>query len=45
VDIDVSRYNAATADASLRERVLAWRKKMNAALPEQTAKPTTGKLE
>jgi len=33
VDVDVSRYNAATADAELRARVLAWRKQMNAVLP------------
>jgi arylsulfatase A-like enzyme len=39
VDVDVSRYNAATADMALRERVLAWRKQMNAALPISGAKP------
>ena len=33
VDIDVSRYNAATADAAMNERVLAWRKAMDGVLP------------
>lgn len=33
VDVDVSRYNAATADPALHERVLAWRQTMNAVLP------------
>jgi arylsulfatase A len=32
-DIDVSRYNASTADAALQERVLQWRKQMNAVVP------------
>ena len=39
VDVDVSRYNAATADPALRERLLAWRKQMNAVLPPSGAKP------
>jgi arylsulfatase A len=32
-DIDVSRYNAATADAALTARVLEWRRQMNAVVP------------
>jgi len=38
-DIDVSRYNASTADAALQSRVLEWRKQMNAVLPPRTGKP------
>lgn len=36
-DLDVSRFNAATASPELRARLLAWRKQMNAVLPK--AKP------
>lgn len=32
VDLDVSRYNGATAEPAQQERVLAWRQQMNAAL-------------
>jgi arylsulfatase A-like enzyme len=35
-DVDVSRYNPATADAALQARVLEWRKLMDAVVP---AKP------
>lgn len=38
VDIDVSRYNASTADAALQSRVLEWRKQMNAVVPPQKGK-------
>ena len=40
VDVDVSRYHAATADAAMQARVLAWRQQMNAVLPRPAkAKP------
>jgi arylsulfatase A-like enzyme len=38
-DLDVSRYNASTADAALQSRVLEWRKQMNAVLPPRPGKP------
>ena len=41
-DVDVSRYNASTADAALAARVLEWRKQMNAVVPRQP-KPARGK--
>jgi arylsulfatase A-like enzyme/cyclophilin family peptidyl-prolyl cis-trans isomerase len=37
VDVDVSRYNAATATPAEHERVLAWRRGMNDALPKASA--------
>jgi hypothetical protein len=33
VDLDVSRYDGSTADAALHERLLSWRRTMNAVLP------------
>ena len=38
VDVDASRFNAATADTAQRERMLAWRKQMNAVLSKPKAK-------
>jgi arylsulfatase A-like enzyme len=37
-DIDVSRYNASTADAALQARVIEWRKQMNAVVPAKPGK-------
>lgn len=37
-DVDVSRYNAATADAAFQARVLQWRKQMNAVVPRPKGK-------
>jgi arylsulfatase A-like enzyme len=42
-DMDVSRYNASTADAAALDRMLEWRKQMNAVLPAQKASPKSGK--
>lgn len=37
LDFDSSRFNAASADAAARERVLDWRKEMDAVLPARSA--------
>ena len=34
-DTDVSRYEPSQADAAMRERVLAWRRQMNAVVPKE----------
>jgi len=42
-DMDVSRYNASTADAAEFARVLAWRKQMDAVVPKPPRQPKKGK--
>ncbi|MFA6561711.1 MAG: sulfatase [Verrucomicrobiia bacterium] len=42
-DMDVSRYNASTADAAEFARVLEWRKQMNAVVPKPPQQPKKGK--
>ncbi|MBI5687088.1 MAG: sulfatase [Verrucomicrobia bacterium] len=42
-DMDVSRYNASTADASEFARVLEWRKQMDAVVPKPPQQPKKGK--
>ncbi|MFZ2642180.1 MAG: sulfatase [Verrucomicrobiia bacterium] len=42
-DMDVSRYNASTADAAEFARVLEWRKLMNAVVPKQPSQSKKAK--
>ncbi|MCX6909107.1 MAG: sulfatase [Verrucomicrobia bacterium] len=42
-DMDVSRYNASTADATEFARVLAWRKQMDAVVPKPPQQAKKGK--
>jgi len=44
-DMDVSCYNASTADAAEFARVLEWRKQMNAVVPKPPQQPKKGKAK
>jgi len=44
-DLDVSLYNASPADAAQLDRILEWRKQMNAVLPAQKGPGKSGKRQ